>query len=322
MRCSARTRSSSTRTTCPAGSRWRDVIARTLHASPILLVLVTPNYLGARDGAGKRCIERADDPVRDELDAGLAAKRPRSFRCSATASPQTPAAADLPPPFDQLAELHLAAPARLRLARGPGAPRRRPARLGIVPRTTPGALGSGPLPARRVPKRATVRHAASRAGGSRSPRGALVLVGAGVAAWRWQDEKAASLAGRWRASDRQARRDHRTRRRDRHRHVTQTGESVRVASSAVDIEQRPRLAELPRVLAGAHRPAADPGLLSRRRRPAARRRRRRAARRPVRSRIAALGARRLARRRRADRHRRAARHGRARRPAHPRAACG
>ena len=57
----------------PAGSRWRDEIARTLEKSPILLVLVTPNYLGARDGQGKRCIERSDDPPRDELEAALAA---------------------------------------------------------------------------------------------------------------------------------------------------------------------------------------------------------------------------------------------------------
>src|SRR5436309_9004046 len=57
----------------PAGSRWRDEIARTLHDSPILLVLVTPNYLGARDSDGKRCIERADDPPRDELETALAA---------------------------------------------------------------------------------------------------------------------------------------------------------------------------------------------------------------------------------------------------------
>ena len=58
----------------PAGSRWRDVIARTLHASPILLVLITPNYLDASDSAGKRSIERDDDPVRGELEAGLAAE--------------------------------------------------------------------------------------------------------------------------------------------------------------------------------------------------------------------------------------------------------
>ena len=57
----------------PAGSRWRDEIARALHDAPILLVLVTPNYLGARDDDGKRCIDREDDPVRDELAAAIAA---------------------------------------------------------------------------------------------------------------------------------------------------------------------------------------------------------------------------------------------------------
>ncbi|MBV9891108.1 MAG: toll/interleukin-1 receptor domain-containing protein, partial [Rhizobacter sp.] len=52
----------------PAGCRWRDEIARALSEAPILLVLVTPNYLGAHDDAGRRCIDRADDPVRDELE--------------------------------------------------------------------------------------------------------------------------------------------------------------------------------------------------------------------------------------------------------------
>src|SRR5438270_10234006 len=58
----------------PAGSRWRDEIVRALHASPILLVLVTPNYLGARDGAGNRCIELPDDPIRDELASAISAR--------------------------------------------------------------------------------------------------------------------------------------------------------------------------------------------------------------------------------------------------------
>src|SRR3954464_5053048 len=57
----------------PAGSRWRDEIARTLDASPVLLVLVTPNYLGAHNSAGNRCIDRHDDPIRDELEAAIGA---------------------------------------------------------------------------------------------------------------------------------------------------------------------------------------------------------------------------------------------------------
>ena len=47
------------------GTRWRDEIARALGNSPVLLVLVTPNYLGALDIHGQRCIDRADDPARD-----------------------------------------------------------------------------------------------------------------------------------------------------------------------------------------------------------------------------------------------------------------
>src|SRR3981081_2772436 len=60
----------------PAGSRWRDEIAKTLHDAPILLVLVTPNYLVARGGAGGRCIDRDDDPGRDDLATALAATPP------------------------------------------------------------------------------------------------------------------------------------------------------------------------------------------------------------------------------------------------------
>src|SRR5438552_15412987 len=55
----------------PAGSRWRDEIARTLGARPILLVLVTPQYLGAVDAAGRRRIDRPDDPARTELATAL-----------------------------------------------------------------------------------------------------------------------------------------------------------------------------------------------------------------------------------------------------------
>jgi hypothetical protein len=129
----------------PAGSRWRDVIARTLEQSPILLVLVTPNYLGARDSQGKRCIERDDDPPRDELQAGLAARaQVIPLMCDGVTA--IPAAADLPKPFDQLCERTWRKLRAYdwredlnRLATDLRA-------LGVVPRTTPGEFGAAPLP--------------------------------------------------------------------------------------------------------------------------------------------------------------------------------
>jgi len=223
----------------PAGSRWRDEIARTLHASPILLVLVTPNYLGAHDGAGGRCIDRADDPVRDELQTALAANA-HVIPLMCDGVNETPPPADLPRPFDQLGERTWR---RLRaydwredLARLGDDLRA----LGVVPRTTPGELAStaastpaplAALPAGGVPASMGRRIAIA---------GIAFLVGAGgYAAWRWQQKKALSLAGRWRASvgKRGA-----TGARDGEIvivTITEDGESLRLSSSAVDIERDP-----------------------------------------------------------------------------------
>ena len=222
----------------PAGSRWRDEIARALHNAPILLVLVTPNYLDARDSDGKRCIERDDDPVRDELAAAIAANaHVIPLMCDGVA--ETPAAASLPRPFDQLSERTWR---RLRaydwredLARLSEDLRAR----GVVPRTTPAPLGSGPLPL------AALEEVESAAAGLSAGRrlallgGAVLLLGGGAAVWYWQEKKPASLAGRWRANI--GKKGATTSRDGEIVNVTieQKGESLRVASSAVDIEQDP-----------------------------------------------------------------------------------
>jgi len=222
----------------PAGSRWRDEIARALHDAPILLVLVTPNYLGARDDDGKRCIDRADDPVRDELAAAIAANA-HIIPLMCDGVTETPAASTLPPPFDQLAERTWR---RLRaydwredLARLSDDLRAR----GVVPRTTPAPLGSAPLPLIALEE---VESAAARLGVGRRLAllgGAVLILGGGVAAWYWQEKKAASLAGRWRANI--GKKGATTSRDGEIVNVTieQNGASLRVASSAVDIEQDP-----------------------------------------------------------------------------------
>jgi hypothetical protein len=229
----------------PAGSRWRDEIARALGAAPILLVLVTPNYLGARDPRGTRCIDRDDDPVRAELASAIEARaHVIPMLCDGVA--QTPTAAELPPPFDQLADRTWR---RLRaydwredLARLSNDLRS----LGVVPRTTPGPLGPGPLGSFGVSLGDPAGTDASGGLRSRNGRrlalglaGLVALGGAGYALWQWQERKAASLAGQWRAHI--GKRGASSSRDGEIVNVTieQTGQKLRVASSAVDIRHDP-----------------------------------------------------------------------------------
>jgi TIR domain len=55
------------------GSRWRHVIESHIGARPVVLALLTPQYIGARDPGGARRIDQPDDPVRSELAAAMAA---------------------------------------------------------------------------------------------------------------------------------------------------------------------------------------------------------------------------------------------------------
>jgi hypothetical protein len=226
----------------PAGSRWRDEVTRALDSAPILLVLVTPNYFGARDSQGRRWIERIDDPVRDELEAALAAgARVIPLMCDGVA--QTPPAAELPPPFDQLSERTWrklrADDWREAVARLAGDLRA----LGVVPRTTPGEFGSAPLPlAGELGPEATDRTGRSKRRLVLAAVGALMAAGGVVAAWQWQEAKkktGPSLSGRWRVSvgKRGA-----TSSRDGEVvmvTVVQQGANLRIASSAVDVERDP-----------------------------------------------------------------------------------
>jgi hypothetical protein len=227
----------------PAGCRWRDEITRTLHASAILLVLVTPNYLGARDSAGQRCIERADDPPRDELETALAVGA-QIIPLMCDGVNETPPSSGLPAPFDQLSERTWrklrAYDWREDLGRLAGDLRA----LGIVPRTTPGEFGSGPLPLAGDLVPAT---AGAAAAGSRrwviAAISAVLVAGGATAAWRWYEieekKKGPKLAGRWRVSV--GKRGATTSRDGEVVMVTivQEGAKLRIASSAIDIEHDP-----------------------------------------------------------------------------------
>ena len=222
----------------PAGSRWRAEITETLSDARILLVLVTPNYLGARDDSGGRWIDRPDDPVRDELASAVAAgAHIIPLMCDGVT--QTPSRKEVPPPFDELAERTWR---RLRafdwredLARLSDDLRE----IGLVPRTTPAPLGSAPLPLTELDGGDAATTRRRIVGGVAIVAGLAAIAGAGIAVWRWQEEKAASLAGRWRASI--GKKGATTSRDGEIVNVTieQKGESLRVASSAVDIEQDP-----------------------------------------------------------------------------------
>ena len=55
------------------GSGWRDEIARALDHRPIVLLLITPAFFGARHADGRLRIDDADDPVRCEILSALEA---------------------------------------------------------------------------------------------------------------------------------------------------------------------------------------------------------------------------------------------------------
>lgn len=85
------------------GSVWRDEIERTLGKDSVLLLLLTPDLLGATDAAGALRIADANDPVRREFAAALdAGARIVPLLCDGVDAP--PAVAALPAPFDRLGD--------------------------------------------------------------------------------------------------------------------------------------------------------------------------------------------------------------------------
>ncbi|MEO8058198.1 MAG: TIR domain-containing protein [Burkholderiales bacterium] len=85
------------------GSRWRAEVQQLLDQRPVLLLLMTPQLLGATDAAGRLRINDPDDPVRRELTDALEANAQIiPLLCDGFDAP--PAAGELPPPFDQIGE--------------------------------------------------------------------------------------------------------------------------------------------------------------------------------------------------------------------------
>ena len=85
------------------GSAWRDEVQRTLGAKPVLLLLITPQLLTAKDATGALRIADPNDPVRREFSAALeAGAHLIPLLCDGVDAP--PPAAELPKPFDRLGE--------------------------------------------------------------------------------------------------------------------------------------------------------------------------------------------------------------------------
>ncbi len=232
------------------GSRWRDGIAAALGNAPVLLVLVTPDYLGAVDAQGRRCIDRADDPARGELEAGIAAKaHVIPLLCDGVEA--MPPATELPSPFEHLCELQWG---RLR-AHDWRADMGRLADdlcgLGLTPRpaSMPGTIPvpmneptTTPMPLDAPGTAATHRDEVGDEG-RRSVLGLValaVLAVGGWSFWRWRQKRAALLSGPWRArigapgapTSRQGELMIFT--------LAQEGENLRLTSGAVDIEHDPQ----------------------------------------------------------------------------------
>jgi hypothetical protein len=203
------------------GSLWRDEVARTLGRQVALLLLLTPDLLGAVGSDGRLRIADPDDPVRRELAAALASgAHVIPVLCDGVDTP--PDGNTLPSPFDRLGEFTWR---RLRAYDWPGDVQRLAedlTALGIVAAgpaapVAPEAMGSPPAPRRRTLLAAAAASAA------------LVL---GAAAW-WRRGAVAEpgLAGAWSATLARGEQVRVT--------LTQDGERVTLLSAPLDISARP-----------------------------------------------------------------------------------
>lgn len=86
------------------GSAWRDEVQRAIEQQPVLLLLMTPQLLGATSASGALRIAEPDDPVRREVSAALGAgARLIPLLCDGLDTP--PDATQLPAPFNRIGEL-------------------------------------------------------------------------------------------------------------------------------------------------------------------------------------------------------------------------
>lgn len=86
------------------GSSWRQEIERAIGHRPIVLLLVTPGFVGARHADGRLRIDDADDPVRMEIQSAIDAGAVlMPLRVDGT---PMPSAASLPEPLRVITERH------------------------------------------------------------------------------------------------------------------------------------------------------------------------------------------------------------------------
>lgn len=86
------------------GGSWRQQIGATMGARPVVLLLVTPGFIGARHPDGRPRIEDPDDPVRVEIESALAVGAAlMPLRVDGTAMPR---ANELPAAIRPLSEHH------------------------------------------------------------------------------------------------------------------------------------------------------------------------------------------------------------------------
>jgi TIR domain len=206
------------------GSRWREEIARTLGHQVALLLLLTPDLLGAVGDDGRPRIHDADDPVRRELATALDnGAHVIPVLCDGVEA--APDSDTLPPPFDRLADFTWR---RLRAYDWPGDVNRLAddlAALGIasaVPEAQP------PTPPRA---RASSRRRRLLATGA-----VIGLLGSGAVVW-WLQGPAPNpgLAGAWSATLVRGEQVGVT--------LTQDGDRISLISAPLDISNRSDWAE-------------------------------------------------------------------------------